>query len=838
MAEIEDNQDDHHKRRRPSAQTAIDVGPDQESHQEEGAQAGTLTEVASELHSTYGNQLVSSALCSGDSEGLQGAMAAQLGAAVGGLGAWSQETGASNTAMCRAMRHAQAGIEEEPPSAPINLSTGGSHLPEQVRQRMETAMGHDFSHVRIHTGGTAGAQAKQINAHAFTAGSHIYFGSGEFQPGTTQGDRLIAHELTHVIQHDEHRLSLPDSDRDVSKPSDPTEVEAYANEKQVLSELQTVDAALSEGIGEVSMEPARTTGEIMNAVAEGAAAQATSSTGSGVHRAVENPSTPVDADPTDDWDKGHRPIDLEDGFSADGADKPQAEFTNYYKQVNWEVKLLETRLDPLRVAATVSDEMLFEIVHQADPSKNEHRESHGIGIPVVAQYGTAHDPNIEVKAIENALYIDGAPTVDDVKQGGLGDCYFLGALINVLHHDPERIRNAVHLDGDNVRFTFWTTPDNGATWTRESVTTDRTALQWYDTADTSYNHDGLLYAKARIAASPITSDHFADVDEESWLSVVRADVYEMALWAPLMEKAYARIAERTNQYGGYRNPASSDPGYDQIDGGVENYVYGLFYGPDLVGIPEFQATAYTPGQDPIQGNKDAIANLLRVGGYRAGDGDTLDTDEHVMMTVATFTEGSIDRMGSIIDHCNGLDEMRRYPTLRRVMGQVKELEAAWRGVYTDPSSSKEDKAASLGRLSKGCERQVQPGAWPLLESENASPVWAELALQLSIVANLGGDSSNGERSVYANHSYSVLGASFAGADGAALGLNLDNLDAKLADISATESTVTLRNPHRTNEPTLPTIEQDSNSEDGIFGITLDTFMRAFAEQRIATVKDT
>jgi hypothetical protein len=126
----------------------------------------------------------------------------------------------------------------------------------------------------------------------------------------------------------------------------------------------------------------------------------------------------------------------------------------------------------------------------------------------------------------------------------------------------------------------------------------------------------------------------------------------------------------------------------------------------------------------------------------------------------------------------------------------------------------------------------------LLESESASPVWAELALHLSIVANLGADSSDGERSVYADHSYSVLGASFAGADGSALGLNLDNLDAKLTDISATESTVTLRNPHRTGEPTLPTIDQDSNSEDGVFGMTLDAFLRAFATQRIATVKDT
>jgi len=837
MSEIEELEGGHRRRRRPGSETTPEVAPDQGSEQEEGAEVGSLTDVASDLQGIYGNQLVGAALRGGTDDALASTLAAHLGAAVGGLGAWAQEGADSNQAMCRAMRHASGGGEEEM-GAPKNLGTGGSALPDQVRQRMQAAMGHDFAHVRVHTGGSAGQQAKDINALAFTAGSHIYFGSGEFQPGTAKGVRLIAHELTHVIQHDEHRLSLPDSDRDISKPTDPNEVEAYANEGEVLSELQTVDAALAEGIGDVSMEPARTTGEIVDAVAEGAEAQATTSIGSGVHRAVENPSTPVDPDTTDDWDRAHRPIDLQDGFAADGADKPQSEFSNHVEVVNWEVQLLETRLDPLRMPSTVPDEMLFEIVYQSEDGKDGPGECRGVGTAVVGQDGTAQDPNVEVKSIENALYISGSPTVDDVKQGGLGDCYFLGALINVLHHDPERIRQAVHLDGDNVRFSFWTSPDNGTTWTRESVTTDRTALQWIDTTDPTYNDDGLLYSKARIAASPITSDHFAEVDEDSWLKVVRADVYEMALWAPLMEKAYARISERSNQYGGYREPASSDPGYQQIDGGIANYVYGLFYGADLVGHPEFQGVAYAPGQDALQGNKDAIANLLRVGGYRTGDGDTLETDEHVMMTVATFTETSINRLVSIIDHCNGLVEMRRYSSLQRVMGQIKELEAAWRAVEANPSSTDVDKAASLGRLSRGCERQVQPGAWPLLESESASPVWAELALHLSIVANLGADSSDGERSVYADHSYSVLGASFAGADGSALGLNLDNLDAKLTDISATESTVTLRNPHRTGEPTLPTIDQDSNSEDGVFGMTLDAFLRAFATQRIATVKDT
>ena len=283
MSEIEELEGGYRRRRRPAPASTPDMAPDQGADHAEGAEAGTLTDVASDLQGTYGNQLVGAALSGTTTEGLQGSMAAQLGAAVGGLGAWSTETMDSNAAMCRAMRHS-AGGQEEALSVPSNLGTGGSPLPEQVRQRMEAAMGHDFSHVRIHTGGAAHKASKDINAHAFTTGAHIYFGSGEFQPGTTRGDRLIAHELTHVIQHDEHRLSLPDSDRAVSKPTDPTEVEAYANEKAVLSELEVVDAALASGASEAEISPARTTDEIVDTVSEGALAQSSSAGHGALHR--------------------------------------------------------------------------------------------------------------------------------------------------------------------------------------------------------------------------------------------------------------------------------------------------------------------------------------------------------------------------------------------------------------------------------------------------------------------------------------------------------------------------------------------------------------------------
>ena len=67
----------------------------------------------------------------------------------------------------------------------------------------------------------------------------MFFSSGAFAPGTPSGDRLLAHELTHVVQADEGRLPR---DGGVSSPTDPHELEAYANEDRVLAHLPAVGA--------------------------------------------------------------------------------------------------------------------------------------------------------------------------------------------------------------------------------------------------------------------------------------------------------------------------------------------------------------------------------------------------------------------------------------------------------------------------------------------------------------------------------------------------------------------------------------------------------------------
>jgi hypothetical protein len=79
-------------------------------------------------------------------------------------------------------------------------STRGSPLPTGTRSFMENRIGADFSNVRIHTGQESNAASTSIGARAFTHGPNIHFSSGEYDPHSSKGQHLLAHELTHTVQ--------------------------------------------------------------------------------------------------------------------------------------------------------------------------------------------------------------------------------------------------------------------------------------------------------------------------------------------------------------------------------------------------------------------------------------------------------------------------------------------------------------------------------------------------------------------------------------------------------------------------------------------------------------
>ena len=92
-----------------------------------------------------------------------------------------------------------------PPGFQLRPSGLGQRLPEAVQQKMEAFFGTSFGDVRVHVGN----EASSIGAYAFTHGNDLYFAPGQYNPQTPQGQQLLGHELTHVVQQRAGRVKNP-----------------------------------------------------------------------------------------------------------------------------------------------------------------------------------------------------------------------------------------------------------------------------------------------------------------------------------------------------------------------------------------------------------------------------------------------------------------------------------------------------------------------------------------------------------------------------------------------------------------------------------------------------
>ena len=138
---------------------------------------------------------------------------------------------------------------ESTASLDSGLFTGGFALPGSVSDKMSSAFGQDFSNVRIHTGSLANEAASGFNAQAFNFGSHIIFGSGQYRPGTTEGDSLLAHELTHVVQQPSHGIRQGSAGVRLERPGAQVEKEA----SHVASAMKNASGSSFEGIAKQAM---------------------------------------------------------------------------------------------------------------------------------------------------------------------------------------------------------------------------------------------------------------------------------------------------------------------------------------------------------------------------------------------------------------------------------------------------------------------------------------------------------------------------------------------------------------------------------------------------------
>ena len=109
----------------------------------------------------------------------------------------------------------------------------GRPLDAVARDRMAPELGDPLADVRIHDDGEAAALATAVSAHAFTTGADIYFARGRYQPGTAEGDRLLAHELSHVVQQRGAPTSGPLT---VTDPDGALEHEAEASAREIVGD--------------------------------------------------------------------------------------------------------------------------------------------------------------------------------------------------------------------------------------------------------------------------------------------------------------------------------------------------------------------------------------------------------------------------------------------------------------------------------------------------------------------------------------------------------------------------------------------------------------------------
>src|SRR5919106_6724501 len=91
------------------------------------------------------------------------------------------------------------------------LHSPGQPLDPGTRASMGPAFGHDFSSVRVHTDAPAAASAQAVNARAYTVGHNLVFGASQYNPDSQHGQRLLAHELTHIVQQSRSSTSIQSS---------------------------------------------------------------------------------------------------------------------------------------------------------------------------------------------------------------------------------------------------------------------------------------------------------------------------------------------------------------------------------------------------------------------------------------------------------------------------------------------------------------------------------------------------------------------------------------------------------------------------------------------------
>ncbi|MEO8609096.1 MAG: hypothetical protein ABI690_14495 [Chloroflexota bacterium] len=427
---------------------------------------------------------------------------------------------------------------------------------------------------------------------------------------------------------------------------------------------------------------------------------------------------------------------------------------------------------------------------------------------------------------QQSIYIDGKPTADDVAQTGLGDCYYLSVVSSIADKDPSRIKQIIPdtANTDSVVVTLYF--KKGSNFFQQQIVLNQQLAY----------PEGTNLKGSRFKIRPADKSIWILKEGKQGRFIEEVRLYKTALWAPLLEKAYARFAEQHGQYGNALKK-SAIGGYDIItQGGRSGQVYSVFYGSGvtaqslLVDSPEKASTLNAKVPEAYITGVQALLQFADRGGE-------LKQNNQLMLLSASASPRSIFQR--VVKYAETMKKSDFTQLGREGKADQPELAETQLDLLKDKletvirdSEHLDDDSIEIIKIKSTAEnysRSMLSFIHDGLLDKKPSPRLRHL-MQL-LYDMVGGEARvNGpqKRFIYTRHAYTVLEVNLIDNQGNKLTVNANDLDAVRAmmdKIDWLKSSVTLFNPHHGNTPN-PT-GKEKKRDTGKFTLWLTQFFRNF-----------
>lgn len=473
-----------------------------------------------------------------------------------------------------------------------------------------------------------------------------------------------------------------------------------------------------------------------------------------------------------------------------------------------------------------------EKVASATPDFSEIAELNDAGSEVDSVEGTLNAPEISQDLVPNSLFIGQKTYQEDVRQGNVGDCYFLAAILQVIHYDATKIVNMMKLSGDTVTTTLYHREGHGlfATWKPTEITTKLGLIRRMD------GDDEIMGARVRLAYKPLLGKWASSIDGTT-LKISKTELFEAALWVNCLEQAFSIFAQKYGQYGRGVNGEQKKERFNSIENGQAGPCLHMFFGQDASSNKTLRTEDPEAEQDTddtqslIKANKKIVKELIKLA--KAQDGSA---KRDIHMSCMISEQSSCDRLETyanvVLNDLNKVIAEQSSPNQELLDAKtsldkiIQENSGRYdNGKFNENISDtdKENIQRNIDDISKELEKNASFRALNLASYNTLrEAIGSVVEYAYDTTAQTDEEKKAGNIFIYSAHIYNIDKVNLKDADDKSL---KDEKESKiLKTLDARKTMVTVQNPHAQTKPNYH--EEDKTPDSGTFEITLESFLRS------------